>query len=198
VSYHRYITDALVLGSEPSGEASRRVVLFTRSCGLVSAHAQGLRSCRSRLRLHLATLTLSRVSLVRGREMWRLVGALTYADREEVYRAMSSGASAVIARLAAILRRLVSQDAPDETLFERVAETVRFVAREDLRDDELSLVEIIGVSRILFLLGYLDALRPGAESARQSGWNRAALPALASARSTLVGAINEALTASHL
>ncbi|MDP3734855.1 MAG: recombination protein O N-terminal domain-containing protein [bacterium] len=197
MSYHRYMTEALVLGSEPSGEASRRVVLFTRSCGLVYAHAQGARLCRSRLRPHLATLSRSRVSLVRGRETWRLVGALTEPD-EGACESARPGAAAVIARLAALVRRLVPQDAPDEKLFERVAETVRFVVREDLREDELALVEVIGVSRVLFLLGYLDAGQPGAAVAAQSGWDRSLFSALAPARAALVGAINEALAASHL
>ena len=187
-----------MLGSEPSGEHSRRVVLLTRSCGLLYAHVQGMRLGRSRLRPYLSTHSIFEASLIRGRETWRLVGAFPVTDEEGARRVVRAGELALLARLAALVRRLVAQDAPDETLFERVAETVRFLACENLRADELPLVEAIGVSRILFLLGYLDALRPGAEQAARSGWERSALPALAPARTVLVGAINEALAASHL
>ena len=198
MSYHRYITEAFVLGSEPSGEASRRVVLLTRSCGLLYAHVQGVRLGRSRLRPYLSTHGLFEASLVRGRETWRLVGALPETDEDGVRRIVRPGELALLARLAVLLRRLVALDAPDEMLFDRVAETVRFLAHEDLRADELPLVEAIGASRILFLLGYLDAGRPETALAAQGGWDRSSLSTLAPVRAVLVSAINEAIAASHL
>ena len=41
--YHLYHTGAVVVGSSPSGEASKTILLFTRELGLVSARAQGVR-----------------------------------------------------------------------------------------------------------------------------------------------------------
>jgi hypothetical protein len=127
--------------------------------------------------------------------MWRLVGVLSGTDGEVAQRAVRPRAVALIARLISLVRRFVLQDAPDETLFERVVETARFVTRENLHEDELSLVEAIALARVLFILGYLDAGQPGLAAAAGSGWERDELARLAPERGTVVLAVNEALAA---
>ncbi|HEY4493311.1 MAG TPA: recombination protein O N-terminal domain-containing protein [Candidatus Paceibacterota bacterium] len=70
-----YTTRALVLSERASGEASKVFTLFTRELGLVYAYARSVREVRSKLRYNLPLYSHTLVSLVPGREYWRLVGA---------------------------------------------------------------------------------------------------------------------------
>lgn len=73
MSHLIYSTEALVLKAEDRGEGSRLFWLFTEHFGLVVAHAQGVRQAHSKLKHELQLYNLIRVSLVRGREWWRVV-----------------------------------------------------------------------------------------------------------------------------
>ena len=127
----KHHTDAIVLAARDVGEASRMLCLFTRELGMVHAHAQGVRLLRSKLRHHLQPLTRAHVSLVRGREVWRVVGA-------EQSRAITAPA---FPKIALLLRRLVHGEEADPSLFALV-----------LSDQE----ETLWVAGILERLGYLD------------------------------------------
>jgi len=70
-----YTTSALVIGERTSGEASKVFTLFTRELGLVYAYARSVREVRSKLRYNLPLYSFTLVSLVAGREYWRIVGA---------------------------------------------------------------------------------------------------------------------------
>ncbi|MEK7535643.1 MAG: recombination protein O N-terminal domain-containing protein [Patescibacteria group bacterium] len=70
-----YTTEAFVVGERASGEGSKVLTLFTRELGLVYAYARSVRETRSKLRYNLSIYSRTLVSLVPGREYWRLVGA---------------------------------------------------------------------------------------------------------------------------
>lgn len=68
-------TEAFVLKSVESGEANRRVWLFTKELGLIVATVQGVRKPGAKLRSHLIDYTLITADLVKGRDVWRLTSA---------------------------------------------------------------------------------------------------------------------------
>jgi len=70
-----YTTRALVIGERASGEASKVFTLFTRDLGLVQAYARSVREVRSKLRFNLSLHNFSRITLVPGREYWKVIGA---------------------------------------------------------------------------------------------------------------------------
>lgn len=70
--YALHTTPALVLGSFPVAESSRTYRLLTRDLGLVYARAQSVRELKNRNRFALQNGTLTTVTLVRGREVWRV------------------------------------------------------------------------------------------------------------------------------
>ncbi|MCX6713171.1 MAG: recombination protein O N-terminal domain-containing protein, partial [Candidatus Vogelbacteria bacterium] len=74
MAYHIYDTEALVLDERPSGEANKIFYLLTPDLGLVVAKAQGIRLLKSKLRFQVAKFSRVRASLVRGKEVWRLIG----------------------------------------------------------------------------------------------------------------------------
>jgi len=70
-----YTTEALVLAERESGERAKILTLFSRELGLVYVHGAGLRRMESKLRYNLELYSLCLVSLVPGKENWKLVGA---------------------------------------------------------------------------------------------------------------------------
>ena len=125
MSYHLYHTDALVLGSAPSGEGSKLIVLFTRDLGLITASAQSVREERSKLRYGLQDFSYSDVTLVRGKEFWRLTNAALYEnmlDQGEERKAVQ-----MVSRISKLLRRLLAGEEKNEPLFVSVLEGLQFV-----------------------------------------------------------------------
>lgn len=70
-----YTTRALVIAERPAGESSIVYTLFTRELGLLHAHAKSVREVKSKLRYNLSLYAQTLVTLVPGREYWKLIGA---------------------------------------------------------------------------------------------------------------------------
>lgn len=140
MSYHIYTTRGIVLSGRAWGESDKIYSILTQNLGLVRAKALGVRKEESKLRGALEPVTLSSVSLVRGKEYWRATSA-------EVIRSIP--ASLHIARPLALLEKLVQGEAYNPELFDAVEQSIQ--------TKELSheLFEIRIVSQILFHLGYL-------------------------------------------
>lgn len=54
--------------------------LLTKELGLVRAHARSVREERSKLRYGLQNFSKSHITLVRGKDMWRITGAVQMDD----------------------------------------------------------------------------------------------------------------------
>lgn len=149
---HRYDTRGIVLARHPQGEASALVTLITPDLGLVRARAQSLRTSGAKLAPALTTLTESDIILVRGKEGWRLAGAVP----EEQWFARLSAASPRerAARVSGLLLRLVAGEAPDADLFAIVRGYLE--ALSSLPQEVHEGAEILAVLRLLAALG-LDA-----------------------------------------
>ncbi len=68
-------TEAFVLKSIESGEANKRVWLFTKEYGLIVATVQGVRKPGAKLRAHITDYCFINADIVKGRDVWRLVSA---------------------------------------------------------------------------------------------------------------------------
>ncbi len=73
MSHIIYSTEAVVLKTAEQGESNKLFWLFTKQFGLVLAHAQSVRAGHSKLKHELQLYNIVKVSLVRGREYWRIV-----------------------------------------------------------------------------------------------------------------------------
>lgn len=153
MSYHLYHTPAFILGSAPSGEGSKLVSLFTRELGFLTAIAQSAREERSKLRYGLQDFSYSEITLVRGKEFWRLTRAECVSNIFEELHG-SRDASRMLGRIFALLRRLLAGEEKNEPLFLSIEEGLRFVAEVGSKHS-VEGVEIVLVLRILYFLGYL-------------------------------------------
>ena len=147
--YQKYTTQALVLGSRETGENDRVFALYTRDFGLVRARASAIRRERSRMRYALQHYAHAQVSLVRGRRGWRLAGASAIRSASGEQKG-----AATFARIAELVKRLVTGEDKNEYLFAALAEAhAAFISA----DENISAtIEIVCVARILYSLGYIS------------------------------------------
>ncbi len=196
MSYHIYTTRGIVLGERPAREADRVYTIFTRDLGLVRASATGVRKDLSKLRGHLEPFSLATVSLVRGREYWRLTSAeLVYnletrlSGTPELFLAFAKNLS--------LLEKLVAGEEKHTELFEDIAAVAELIVEGNISALDPESVEILLAARILFNLGYLSAeeefgpLLEGKLTAET-------LKAVSESKKSLIKAINQGIQSSQL
>ncbi|MHB8860241.1 MAG: DNA repair protein RecO [Minisyncoccota bacterium] len=153
----KYETRALVLARSHAGEANTFVTLLTSDLGLVYARAQSLRKPGAKLSHALTTFAESEVMLVRGKEGWRITGAVL-AENWFV-RLQSPDTRAAAARVSGLLLRLVAGEAQDAELFPIMRNFLE--ALVELPDDMREAAEVLVVLRVLATLGLDSGDIPG-------------------------------------
>jgi len=111
---HKYATRALVLSRQPLAESAVLVTLLTSEFGIVRARAEGLRKPGAKLAHALQTLDECEATLVRGKEGWRLSGALLLASW---FSKLDRPARLRAGRIAGLMLRLVHGETNDPSLF---------------------------------------------------------------------------------
>jgi len=103
---HKYATEAIVLGRTQLGEASSLIFLLTNELGLIRARAQGVRKPGAKLSAALTTLAESDVMLVKGKEGWRLSGAILAHD---YYADLTMASRERAGRIAHLMLRILTE-----------------------------------------------------------------------------------------
>src|SRR3989344_4658930 len=116
MAHHVYDTEGFILGSTPLGEANHLISVLTQELGFIRGFARSSRRENSKLRYALQNLSFVRLSLVRGKEMWRIIGA---HEGEQMYRELCHDEAklALLGNLRALLMRLVQGEDRHEHLF---------------------------------------------------------------------------------
>ena len=186
---HKYETRGLVLSRAHGGEANTFVTLLTSELGLVHARAQSLRKPGAKLAAALTTLAESEVVLVRGKEGWRVTGAVL--DENWSVR-LGVASRERVARVSSLLLRLIAGEVQDSGIFPIMKGFLGALAvlPDDLRDA----AEVLVVLRTLAALGLDSGGIPGEPSAFT-------LPILAEVtenRKAYIARINTGIAASGL
>ena len=193
---HKYETRGIVLARTPVGEANAIVTVLTEELGLVRARAQGLRKPGAKLAAALATFVESSFVLVRGKEGWRVAGAVLESPWFTELGRPDARCSA--ARVCGLLLRLVAGDGHPE-LFAIIAGffaalTPHEAELIELTEGERDAAEALAVLRILAVLG-LDA---GDIPGGSSRFDRSTLSGVAADRAVYIARINRGIAASDL
>lgn len=141
-----------MLARSPSGEANSFVTLLTPTLGLVRARAQSVRRSGAKLSAALVTFAESDLVLVRGKEGWRVVGAVLAENWFEKMSRTAPRRRAV--RVSGLLLRLVAGEAHNPGLFPNVR--AFFEALAALPESAHDAAETLASLRALAALG-LDA-----------------------------------------
>ncbi len=187
---HKYETHGIVLSRTPLGETNAFVTLLTPSLGIIRARAQGLRRPGAKLAAALTTFAESNVMLVRGKEGWRVVGAVL---EENWFKKMNASAPRQrAARVSGLLVRLVAGEAHDPGLFQIIKGY--FEALADLPVTLHESAEALAALRTLAALGLDAGEIPGDPSA----FAEHLLSSIETERTHYIARINRGIAASGL
>ena len=204
MSHRRYTTAGFIVESRPYKEAGKILSIFTRDLGMVTAVAQGIRLGTSKLRYHMQDYALIDVSFVRGKEIWRLVGAeRSTLDSHEARMACSSARAGVdidplLVRSLQVLRRLVQGEEKNEALFATILSLRDFLNSSKLEDR--SIIESIIMLRVLQHLGYIHTYNELSIFLQDDSFAPPIIDAMhtTAIKSLAIKEINRALQESHL
>lgn len=197
MSHRLYHTEGLILAARDYGEANVFYWLLTPDLGLIGASAQGVRYLKSKLRPQLGFLDHAKLTLVRGRHAWRLVGAESSGQLGLVLAQF--GKYQAWSRVALLLRRLIRGESADVELYSDLLSGLR--ALNNTAPERVIDVETLIILRLLHRLGYVR------QSALTAPWLRPDLwPGVASTllilplveREQVIRVINYGLARSQL
>ena len=144
-----YRAEALTLRNSPFGEADLLVTLFSREAGKLRAIAKGARRPTGKLVGHLEPLTLTRLSLARGRNL----DIINQAETVENFTPLKGNLTAVTKGLyvAELVDGFGSEASPNEPLLNLALDTLAAIGRAP--DDDLPLLHfqlhLLAVSGLL-------------------------------------------------
>ncbi len=148
MAHEVHTTNAIVLASADVQDADKLFWIFTEDFGLIFASAKSVREETSKLRYALQDLTQTKVSLVKGRGMWRITGA--EAPIEALNLDIDS--KVIFGKVSTLVRRVVPVDQKNTDIY-----TILVDVYTALHNGiAISRVEEIAVVRILFNLGYVS------------------------------------------
>jgi len=179
-----------VLSRSTVGEASSFVTLLTPELGLVRVLAQSVRKPGAKLAAALATFAESSVVLVRGRDGWRLAGAVL--EENWFARMQCAAARERAARVSGLLLRLVAGEAHDAALFPVMRGF--FETLSELPEGAHEAAEVLAALRVLAALG-LDA---GEIPGEASAFTAPLLATVTLERPSYIARINHGIAASGL
>lgn len=195
---HRiYQTDAFVLQVVNIGDSHQYVDVFTRELGLVRVVARSVRYEKSKLRYSVQPFSYSKVSLVRGKEVWRLTGAV--AESNMFYDlSENSEVQKLVAQVFSLLRRMVQGEEKNEYLFDSLISFMNFLNNNTIKTEEIRPLECIMVLRMLHGLGYSTDNKLFKEVFTNTQLSYEGIGTMSGMHKDAIFEINKALTASHL
>ncbi len=183
----------IVVARREAGEGSARILFYTDALGLITALAKSAREERSKLRPHLQKGTTGTYTLVRGRDSWRVTGAV---DTENSYfKTETLEAKRSLERVTSAIRQFVRGEGSDPYLFTALFSFFRSLPA--LPPEYISEAECAAVLRMLAALGYVrddERVQPFLSVS----YDLSALELIRPVKRELVSVINEGISASGL
>jgi len=200
--HEKYTTRGIVVCSSAYREADKIISIYTEDFGLVSAVATGVRRAASKLRYHTQDYSVRQFSLVRGRDLWRLVGAEEIApatdfEQPALHESLADENLAAYARILSLIRRLVRGEEKNEPVFRSML-SMYAVFPSMVSTNDVSALETLTVFRILHALGYIRSDASTLPLIAPMDIDQSLIALAKPLRSALVSAINSGLTESHL
>ena len=164
--------------------------ILTPDLGLVRALSQGVRKSGAKLAHSLSTFSESEVVLVRGKDGWRLTGAIL--SENWFARLGHSKPRVRAARVCSLVLRLIVGEENASGVFSIIKGF--FEALSEFQEDSHEAVEILAALRILATLGFDAGEIPGEASV----FTRQVLTEVAKRRVDYITRINNGIDASGL
>ncbi len=150
-----YTTEGIILSSFDIGETDKFFWIFTRGFGLIGATAQSVRKIESKNRYGLQDFSVAFVSLVRGKEVWRITNVepkqnLFFHFKNERYKII------LLSEIFSFLKSFVNGEEKNEELFEIISDAILFLKQSDFEKRHTENFSLLVKIRILHNLGHFD------------------------------------------
>lgn len=190
--HHIYHTNSIVLDTFPTGEADMTILLFTKELGMILAVAKSVRSAKSKLRYSLQIGSVSKVDLVKGKQVWRVISA-TPIDRINI---LDTETRAVVAKAVRFVKRMVDKEKEERGIYSDL-ESLLFSTKKGHSKEKLAEIELVFYLRSLFGLGYIANNTEFREILSRE-YSISELETLPLPRKKILDAIKNAIYESHL
>ena len=198
-----YNTEGIILSSGDIGEANKFITIFSEQFGLISATAQSVRQIKSKLKHGLQKFTVANISLVRGKDVWRITNVeykqnLYYEFRKNKFKLK------VVISILVLIKKLLAGEKYNERLYKIIRRAISFLKKNDLSKEEISDFENIVLIRILHNLGYFDENKKVRgkkiykEIIQTSSWSKEILKKIRIFNGEIIKEINNSLEVSNL
>lgn len=171
MTYTTIATPALIIDAHDRGESSRVIILLTPGLGLVRAHVQGVRELRSKQRSHLSGLSLLGVTLIRGREVWRL-GSVEENDVWHDVRG-EKDKRRIVVHLVSLIKKFIHGEEPLPALFHDMIRGISFLNEVHTTTRNLKRIETVLVLRLMYHLGYIAQSENFSRALKNDVWEDA-------------------------
>lgn len=193
--HHIYTTKAIIIKSAPVGEANKYYFLLTEDLGFIRASAQSVRSDKSKLKGHLQDFCMVSISLVKGKDIWRITSVETIECGNFL---KETNKLIAIKNIFSLLLRLLHGEEKNETLFNSVESFYNFLLKNKLVLQDIKNLETITVLRILYHLGYFKKNFELIDFVKDNELSMKILKSFESNRKIAIADINDALNETHL
>lgn len=187
-----HTTEGFILKSINFGEANKYYFIYTREFGLIRAAAQGVRHLKSKLRYGLTDYSFCQVSVVRGREIWRLTSAEKKLGLKEKEKFL------LLNRISSLLLRLLHGEEKNDLLFDCVKEGMFFLEKSEIKADDMANFECILALRILSALGYIGKMGDFDQFTTSPYFTEELLNTMSTFKIQAILEINKSLKETHL
>jgi recombinational DNA repair protein (RecF pathway) len=135
-------TEAIIVKIYESGESDAVVKMYTRDFGMIFVKSMSLRNS-VKLRAHILENRISNVTVVKGKEYYRLAGAREEYDKINEHKNLPT--------VTSIVNRYITGEQKNVRLYERL---IDYTSCKDL---DINMLRICATSEIMIMLGYLDS-----------------------------------------
>jgi recombinational DNA repair protein (RecF pathway) len=150
MSYKTYTTEAIVCGSYNNNTADKNYLLFSKEGGMLWASARSVREERSKQRCALQDFSHIRVSLVKGKQGWRIGSVESLGNA--FLSAHSRSMRALVTFAVQQLRRYVHGEVPLLALY---TDALEILTHPNEFAETMLVVQKIFSLRLMSDLGYI-------------------------------------------
>ena len=160
MSIEKYTTEAFILREYEQGEHDLVYKVWTREFGIIFAVAKSIRKINAKLRSLIKKNDFTIITLVKGRDVWRLVGAEESISGTEfsISRIWSLKAKKVISEVVA---KFLEEKKTYKKLFDKMKSI--FSSTQDIDILDINNFKILIYYLVLVDTGYADASIIGAK-----------------------------------
>ena len=141
MSIEKFTTEGLVLAAYDSGESDAVCKIYTRDFGVITAKQSSLKKS-VKLRPHIMPHRFTNVTVVKGRELYRIAGA-----RESE---MNNHKNKIVPHMSQMVNRFLGFEVKNIKLYDRLSQYIT------VKDLDVSIVKLCMLADIMITSGYMD------------------------------------------